>query len=126
MAQKIGRGRMAEKTLASVLGLRLEQLAGEHDDLPSFLKKVGISPGTYYNLVRGDSNPTIDTMEVIAKGLGLSIWELIGLNDGLVKTALSEHAIDLDMITTASRARSQAFAKVDAHRLEQRKLKSES
>ena len=75
MAPKAGRGRTAEKTLASVLGIRLEQLAAEHTDLPGFLVKVGISPGTYYLLVKGDANPTLripsnSLPKVWALGLG--------------------------------------------------------
>ncbi len=50
---KRGAAEPRKKTLASVLGIRLEQLAAEHDDLASFLAKVGISPGTYYLLVKG-------------------------------------------------------------------------
>ena len=118
MAPRAGRGRSAEKTLASILGIRLEQLAAEHDDLNVFLRKVGVSPGTYYLLVRGDANPTFDTLELIAKGLGLSIWELIGLNDGVVTKALADHDIDLDALTSASRARTRALAKIDSQRLE--------
>ena len=113
MAPKAGRGRTAEKTLASVLGIRLEQLAAEHDDLASFLAKVGISPGTYYLLVKGDANPTLDTLELIAKGLGLSVWELLGLNDGVVKKALDARDIDLDAIKASSRARVEALTQLE-------------
>lgn len=121
MAPKAGRSRTVEKTLASLLGLRLEQLAAEHDDLQTFLGKIGISPGTYYLLVRGESNPTLDTLEVIAKGLGLSVWELIGLNDGVVTKALAKHDIDLEAITAASRARVEALTKIDEQREASRK-----
>ena len=121
MAPKAGRGRTAEKTLASVLGIRLEQLAVEHDDLASFLAKVGISPGTYYLLVKGDANPTLDTLELIAKGLGLSVWELLGLNDGVVKTALDARDIDLDAIRASSRARVEALTQLESQRVEFKK-----
>lgn len=121
MAPKAGRGRTAEKTLASVLGIRLEQLAAEHDDLASFLGKVGISPGTYYLLVKGDANPTLDTLELIAKGLGLSVWELMGLNDGIVKKALDARDIDLEAIKSASKARVEALEKLESQRVEFKK-----
>lgn len=121
MAPKAGRGRTAEKTLASVLGIRLEQLAAEHDDLASFLTKVGISPGTYYLLVKGDANPTLDTLELIAKGLGLSVWELLGLNDGIVKKALDARDIDLEAIKASSRARVEALAQLESQRVEFKK-----
>lgn len=121
MAPKAGRGRTAEKTLASVLGIRLEQLAAEHDDLASFLGKVGISPGTYYLLVKGDANPTLDTLELIAKGLGLSVWELMGLNDGIVKKALDARDIDLEAIKSASKARVEALEKLESQRIEFKK-----
>lgn len=113
--------RTAEKTLASVLGIRLEQLAAEHDDLASFLAKVGISPGTYYLLVKGDANPTLDTLELIAKGLGLSVWELLGLNDGIVKKALDARDIDLEAIKASSRARVEALAQLESQRVEFKK-----
>lgn len=121
MAPKAGRGRTAEKTLASVLGIRLEQLAADHEDLASFLTKVGISPGTYYLLVKGDANPTLDTLELIAKGLGLSVWELLGLNDGVVKKALDARDIDLDAIKASSRARVEALAQLESQRVEFKK-----
>lgn len=125
MAPKAGRGRTAEKTLASVLGIRLEQLAAEHDDLASFLAKVGISPGTYYLLVKGDANPTLDTLELIAKGLGLSVWELLGLNDGVVKKALDARDIDLEAIKASSRARVEALAQLESQRVEFKKKSTE-
>ncbi|MCZ8272655.1 MAG: helix-turn-helix transcriptional regulator [Microcystis sp. LE19-4.1E] len=121
MAPKAGRGRTAEKTLASVLGIRLEQLAADHEDLASFLSKVGISPGTYYLLVKGDANPTLDTLELIAKGLGLSVWELLGLNDGVVKKALDARDIDLEAIKASSRARVEALAQLESQRVEFKK-----
>jgi transcriptional regulator with XRE-family HTH domain len=121
MAPKAGRGRTAEKTLASVLGIRLEQLAADHEDLASFLTKVGISPGTYYLLVKGDANPTLDTLELIAKGLGLSVWELLGLNDGVVKKALDARDIDLEAIKASSRARVEALAQLESQRVEFKK-----
>lgn len=121
MAPKAGRGRTAEKTLASVLGIRLEQIAAEHDDLSAFLARVGISPGTYYLLVKGDANPTLDTLELIAKGLGLSVWELLGLNDGDVKRALDARDIDLEAIRAASRARVEALTQLESQRVEFRK-----
>lgn len=121
MAPKAGRGRTAEKTLASVLGIRLEQIAAEHDDLSAFLARVGISPGTYYLLVKGDANPTLDTLELIAKGLGLSVWELLGLNDGDVKKALDARDIDLEAIRAASRARVEALTQLESQRVEFRK-----
>lgn len=121
MAPKAGRGRTAEKTLASVLGIRLEQLAADHEDLASFLTKVGISPGTYYLLVKGDANPTLDTLELIAKGLGLSVWELLGLNDGIVKKALDARDIDLEAIKASSRARVEALAQLESQRVEFKK-----
>lgn len=124
MAPKAGRGRTAEKTLASVLGIRLEQLAAEHDDLASFLAKVGISPGTYYLLVKGDANPTLDTLELIAKGLGLSVWELLGLNDGVVKKALDARDIDLEAIKASSRARVEALTQLESQRVEFKKKSS--
>lgn len=124
MAPKAGRGRTAEKTLASVLGIRLEQLAADHEDLASFLAKVGISPGTYYLLVKGDANPTLDTLELIAKGLGLSVWELLGLNDGVVKKALDARDIDLEAIKASSRARVEALAQLESQRVEFKKKSS--
>lgn len=116
MAPNPGRTRTVDKTLAALLAIRVEQLAQEHGDLPAFLKKAGISPGTYYILIRGDGNPTLDTLEMIAKGLGISVWDLIGLNTAMVKSALSEHEIDLDAIEAANKARARANAKLATQR----------
>ena len=118
MAPKSRRGRTSEKTLASVLGIRLEQLAADYENLASFLAKVGISSGTYYLLVKGDANPTLDTLELIAKSLGLSVWELLGLNDGVVKKALDARDIDLEAIKASSRTRIEALAQLESQRVE--------
>lgn len=116
MAPKPGRTRTVDKTLAALLAIRVEQLAQEHGDLAAFLKKAGISPGTYYILIRGDGNPTLDTIEMIAKGLGISVWELIGLDDMLVKYALSTKSIDLEAIKASNKARAEAFGALDMQR----------
>ena len=116
MAPKPGRTRTVDKTLAALLAIRIEQLAQEHGDLASFLKKAGIAAGTYYILIRGDGNPTLDTIEMIAKGLGISVWELIGLDDTLVKYALSTKSIDLEAIKASNEARAEAMGKIDAQR----------
>ena len=116
MAPRPGRTRTVDKTLAALLAIRVEQLAQEHGDLAAFLKKAGISPGTYYILIRGDGNPTLDTIEMIAKGLGISVWELIGLDDTLVKYALSTKSIDLEAIKASNRARAEAFGALDMQR----------
>lgn len=113
MAPKPGRTRTVDKTLAALLAIRVEQLAQEHGDLAAFLKKAGISPGTYYILIRGDGNPTLDTIEIIAKGLGISVWELIGLDDTLVKYALSTKSIDLEAIKASNKARAVAIEEAD-------------
>lgn len=116
MAPKPGRTKTVDKTLAALLAIRVEQLAQEHGDLAAFLKKAGISPGTYYILIRGDGNPTLDTIEMIAKGLGISVWELIGLDDALVKYALSTKSIDLEAIKASNKARAEAFGALDMQR----------
>lgn len=116
MAPNPGRTRTVDKTLAALLAIRVEQLAQEHGDLSAFLKKAGISPGTYYILIRGDGNPTLDTIEMIAKGLGISVWELIGLSDATVRSDLSSHDIDLDAIEAANKSRAKAYAKLDTQR----------
>jgi len=113
MAPRPGRTRTVDKTLAALLAIRVEQLAQEHGDLAAFLKKAGISPGTYYILIRGDGNPTLDTIEMIAKGLGISVWELIGLDDTLVKYALSTKSIDLEAIKASNKARAEAIEEAD-------------
>jgi len=125
MAPKPGRTRTVDKTLAALLAIRIEQLAQEHGDLASFLKKVGVSPGTYYILIRGDGNPTLDTIEMIAKGLGISVWELIGLDDTLVKYALATKSIDLEAIKASNKARAQSFQSLDAQRGATRAMPSE-
>lgn len=122
MAPNPGRTRTVDKTLAALLAIRVEQLAQEHGDLAAFLKQAGISPGTYYILIRGDGNPTLDTIEMIAKGLGISVWELIGLSDATVRSDLSSHDIDLDAIEAANKSRAKAYAKLDAQRVQSKNV----
>ena len=77
--------------------MRREQ--SKYTSVLAFAKKLGISEGTYNLLVSGATNPTIDTLEKIAAGLGLTFYELIGNIDAeTLRKRLAMVRLDHDAI----------------------------
>ena len=64
--------------LNEMLAIRLQQLEVENGGMESFLPKTGLARGTYYTILRGIGNPTLRTMERIAAGLNMTVFELLG------------------------------------------------
>ena len=59
------------RTIRSQQGLSLEELSG----------RCGIDPAPLSKLERGESNATIQTLERVAKGLGVSLVELVDIRE---------------------------------------------
>ena len=93
---RIGR-RRSLATAIVVARMRREQ--SKYSSVLAFAKKLGISEGTYNLLVSGATNPTIDTLEKIAAGLGLTFYELIGnIDTDTLRKRLALARLDHDAI----------------------------
>lgn len=85
-----------ERQLVLLLGKRLESLAAAHGTVESFIRKLGLSQGTYYNIVTGRGNPTADSIEKMARRLGMSVFDLLGIPSALVHKELAQKGIVID------------------------------
>lgn len=100
-------------TAIAVARMRREQ--AKYPSVQAFVQKLGISEGTYNLLVNGGTNPTVDTLEKIAAGLGLTFFELIGNIDvETLRKRLALVRLDLDAITKTVEAYDAAMAGFDS------------
>lgn len=74
---------MTTPFFAILLKMRREQAGLSLSDLAS---ASGVSRGYLHLLERGDNNPTIDVVQKLADGLGMSITDLFGRDDTLQAT----------------------------------------
>ena len=100
-------------TAIAVARMRREQ--AKYPSVQAFVQKLGISEGTYNLLVNGGTNPTIDTLEKIAAGLGLTFFELIGNIDvETLRKRLGMVRLDLEAITKTVEKYDAAMAGFDS------------
>jgi hypothetical protein len=109
-------GEDRDSVIGAVFALILEKKSKEFPDLKTFLETIGMSVGTYYNLVKGVGNPTFWTVERAAKALGLSAWDMIGVDEKVMRAWLAGQNIDIDKV--AQRVESRRLAR-QAFSLEQ-------
>lgn len=100
--------------LAQILAIRLQQLEAQSSDAESFIKRLGIGRGTYFDLVRGQGNPTLRTIERVAAKLDQSVFELVGLTDADVRRATKRVGIDYDELQAALAERKIADSRITA------------
>jgi len=67
----------AEGWLTMLLALRLRQIEATYPDFQSFVEKSGLSRGTLHALRSGKSNPTLVTIERLARCLDVPVWSLL-------------------------------------------------
>lgn len=86
------------RTIRNQRGFSLEELSG----------RCGIDPAPLSKLERGESNATIQTLERVAKGLGVSLVELIDIKeyqtDHLDEYLWLDLRRHIDRLTRSSRA----------------------
>ena len=90
--------------LQLLIGLRLRQIESGTGSQEEFLKKTGLSRATYFDLRGMRSNARIETLQLLADNLGMSIWELFGLDDKLVATAIRKHGLNYKQIEAHAEA----------------------
>ena len=103
-----GRRRSGHCHRGGVRFLMLERKSKEYPDLSTFLRTIGMSLGSYYNLLKGVGNPTFWTVERTAQALGLTAWEMLGIDQKVVKAWLAGENIDVEKIQSRVQERRQS------------------
>lgn len=98
--------------LAQIIAIRLQQLEAQSADGESFIAKLGIGRGTYFDLVRGRGNPTLRTIEKVAARLDQSLFDLVGFSDADVRRATKRVGIDYDEMKAALAERKTADSRI--------------
>jgi transcriptional regulator with XRE-family HTH domain len=65
---------------AKVLGANLQALMASHSDLnsnPKLAKKTGLGTGSVSRLRNGEVDPTLSTLEKVAKAFDIAPWQLL-------------------------------------------------
>ncbi len=107
-------GEDRDSVAGALFAIILQRKAKEYPNLKIFLEKIGMSLAAYYNLEKGIGNPTFWTVERTAKALGLSVWDMLGVDEKVMRAWLAGQNIDLDKLGQSVEARRQARLKFSA------------
>jgi len=107
-------GEDRDSIATALFAIILQRKAKEYPNLKEFLDKIGMSMAAYYNLEKGIGNPTFWTVERTAKALGLSVWDMLGVDEKVMRSWLAGQNIDLDKLSQSVEARRQARLKFSA------------
>ncbi|MCZ0738170.1 helix-turn-helix domain-containing protein [Phreatobacter sp. AB_2022a] len=90
-----------EGWLSVLLALRLRQIEAKYSGLKELAQVIGLSRGTLYQLRTGKGNPTIVTVERIARQLNMSVWDLLGRSsdEDQVRDDLNKNGLSYDDIS---------------------------
>lgn len=101
-------GEARQTIIGTIFSLMLQRKAKAYPDVKVFLEKIGMSSGSYYKLQQGIGNPTVYTIERTAEALGLSPWEMIGIDAKVMRGWLAGQNIDLDKVGQVVETRRRA------------------
>jgi len=104
-------GEDRDSVATALFAIILARKAKEHPNLKEFLDRIGMSMAAYYNLEKGIGNPTFWTVERTAKALNLSVWDMLGIDEKVMRAWLAGQNIDLDKLSQGVEARRQARLK---------------
>ena len=104
---------VGEGWLQVVLALRLRQLSAGYGTLDDFAAKCGVSRGTLSALRSGHGNATLQTLETLARNLGISVWSLLGIQDDVVRGSLERFGLEYREIEAHLIARAAAQKDLD-------------
>ncbi len=107
-------GEDRDSVAGALFAIVLARKAKEYPNLKTFLEKIGMSLAAYYNLEKGIGNPTFWTVERTAKALGLSVWDMLGVDEKVMRSWLAGQNIDLEKLAQSVEARRQARMKFSA------------
>jgi transcriptional regulator with XRE-family HTH domain len=94
--QKEGEAR--QTAIGTIFSAMLQRKSREFPSVEKFLKTIGMSFATYSQLLRGLGNPTAHTITRTGEALGLSGWEMMGLDEKVVRGWLAGQDIDLGQV----------------------------
>jgi transcriptional regulator with XRE-family HTH domain len=94
--QKEGEAR--QTAIGTIFSAMLQRKSKEFPSVEEFLKTIGMSFATYSQLLRGLGNPTAHTITRTGEALGLSGWEMMGLDEKVVRGWLAGQDIDLGQV----------------------------
>ena len=88
--------------------------------MEEFLKTIGMSFATYSQLQRGLGNPTAHTITRTGEALGLSGWEMLGLDEKVVRGWLAGQNIDLSEVNRIVEHQRASTLKIDEDKFSMR------
>ena len=112
--QKEGEAR--QTAIGTIFSAMLQRKSKEFPSVEEFLKTIGMSFATYSQLLRGLGNPTAHTITRTGEALGLSGWEMMGLDEKIVRGWLAGQDIDLGQVNTLVAHRRASTIRVDSNK----------
>lgn len=90
-----------EGWLSVLLALRLRQIETKYSGLKELAQATGLSRGTLYQLRTAKGNPTLVTVERIARQLNMSVWDLLSRSsdEEHVREDLNKNGLSYDDIS---------------------------
>ena len=110
--QKEGEAR--QTAIGTIFSAMLQRKSREFPSVEEFLKTIGMSFATYSQLLRGLGNPTAHTITRTGEALGLSGWEMLGLDEKIVRGWLAGQDIDLGQVNTLVAHQRASTIRVDS------------
>ncbi|HEY8124514.1 MAG TPA: hypothetical protein VIF88_03730 [Methylocystis sp.] len=118
--QKEGEAR--QTAIGTIFSAMLQRKSREFPSLEEFLKTIGMSFATYSQLLRGLGNPTAHTITRTGEALGLSGWEMLGLDEKIVRGWLAGQDIDLGQVNTLVAHQRASTIRVDSNKFSMQSL----
>ena len=112
--QKEGEAR--QTAIGTIFSAMLQRKSREFPSVEEFLKTIGMSLATYSQLLRGLGNPTAHTITRTGEALGLSGWEMLGLDEKIVRGWLAGQDIDLGQVNTLVAHQRASTIRVDSNK----------
>jgi len=112
--QKEGEAR--QTAIGTIFSAMLQRKSREFPSVEEFLKTIGMSFATYSQLLRGLGNPTAHTITRTGEALGLSGWEMMGLDEKIVRGWLAGQDIDLGQVNTLVAHQRASTIRVDSNK----------
>lgn len=98
MAAKQTESEARQSCMGMVFWLILKEKSKEYPGVKEFLQKIGMSSASYSQLQRGLGNPTLHTVARTAAALGLSEWDMLGIDEKVMRAWLAGRNIDLEKV----------------------------
>jgi transcriptional regulator with XRE-family HTH domain len=118
--QKEGEAR--QTAIGTIFSAMLQRKSREFPSVEEFLKTIGMSFATYSQLLRGLGNPTAHTITRTGEALGLSGWEMLGLDEKIVRGWLAGQDIDLGQVNTLVAHQRASTIRVDSNKFSMQSL----